>query len=123
MYKHPSMLRTMEHLLGLRPMTHFDAGARVMTAASAIVLTPPRTPRKSRASRSTERNPAATPAAQRAENLRLDEADDENDDDEMNDMLWRAIARMRRPRRCVAFSADDAITTLSAACAGLPVRQ
>ena len=33
MYNTTSMLRTMEFLLGLRPMTHFDAGARPMTAA------------------------------------------------------------------------------------------
>ena len=39
---------------------------------------------------------AATPAAQRAENLLLDEAD-ENDDDEMNDMLWRAIRKDAPP--------------------------
>ena len=33
MYNTTSMLRTMEMILGLRPMTHFDAGATVMTAA------------------------------------------------------------------------------------------
>jgi YVTN family beta-propeller protein len=33
MYNTTSMLRTMEFLLGLQPMTHFDAGARVMTAS------------------------------------------------------------------------------------------
>lgn len=32
MYNTVSMLRTVELLLGLRPMTHFDAGARPMTA-------------------------------------------------------------------------------------------
>jgi hypothetical protein len=31
MYNTASMLRTIELLLGLRPMTHFDAGARPMT--------------------------------------------------------------------------------------------
>src|SRR5207302_6657272 len=33
MYNTTSMLRTIEFLLGLKPMTHFDAGARPMTAA------------------------------------------------------------------------------------------
>ena len=33
MYNTTSMLRTMEFLLGLHPMTHYDAGARPMTAA------------------------------------------------------------------------------------------
>jgi phosphoesterase family protein len=32
MYNTVSVLRTMELLLGLRPMTHFDAGARPMNA-------------------------------------------------------------------------------------------
>ncbi len=38
MYNTTSMLRTMEFLLGLRPMTHFDAGARPM---STVFLTQP----------------------------------------------------------------------------------
>ena len=33
MYNTTSVLRTMELMLGLRPMTHFDAGARPMSAA------------------------------------------------------------------------------------------
>ena len=33
MYNTTSMLRTMELILGLNPMTHFDAGARPMNAA------------------------------------------------------------------------------------------
>ena len=32
MYNQTSVLRTMEMILGLRPMTHFDAGARPMFA-------------------------------------------------------------------------------------------
>ncbi|MEP6537475.1 MAG: beta-propeller fold lactonase family protein [Bryobacteraceae bacterium] len=35
LYNTASMLRTMELILGLRPMTHFDAGARPMSAAFA----------------------------------------------------------------------------------------
>ena len=35
MYNTTSMLRTMELILGLRPMTHFDAGARPMWNAFA----------------------------------------------------------------------------------------
>jgi DNA-binding beta-propeller fold protein YncE len=38
MYNTASMLRTIELIVGLRPMTHFDAGARPMSAAFA---TPP----------------------------------------------------------------------------------
>ncbi len=96
MYNTTSMLRTMEFLLGLRPMTHFDAGARPMTAAFASTPDPARyTLEKPRISL-TDVNPAATPAAQRAANLKLDEAD-ENDDDEMNDILWRAIRKDAPP--------------------------
>ncbi len=90
MYNTTSMLRTMEYLLGLRPMTHFDAGARVMSAAFGTAPgTAPYTAEKPRIPLDA-RNPAATAAARRASNLRFDEAD-ENDDDEMNDILWRAI--------------------------------
>jgi len=92
MYNTTSMLRTMELLLGLRPMTHFDAAARVMAAAFGNRPdASPYTAEKPRIALDA-RNPAATAAAQRAANLRLDEAD-ENDDDEMNDILWRAIRR------------------------------
>ena len=96
MYNTTSMLRTIELLLGMRPMTHFDAGSRVMSAAfgkqpdaAPYAAEKPRTPLDAR-------NSAATPAAKRAENLLLDEAD-ENDDDEMNDMLWRAIRKDAPP--------------------------
>ena len=96
MYNTTSMLRTMEFLLGLKPMTHFDAGARVMSAAFQNKPDPaPYAAEKPRISLE-ERNPAATPAAARAANLRLDEAD-ENDDDEMNDILWRAIRKDAPP--------------------------
>src|SRR5204863_1416469 len=88
MYNTTSILRTMEHLLGMRPMTHFDAGARVMTAAFSDRPDPATYVAEKPRIALDERNPAATPAAKRAANLRLEEAD-ENDDDEMNDMLWR----------------------------------
>ena len=96
MYNTTSMLRTIEFLLGLKPMTHFDAGARPMTAAfQSRPDTAPYAAEKPRISLE-ERNPAATPAAERAAHLRLEEAD-ENDDDEMNDMLWRAIRKDAPP--------------------------
>jgi len=90
MYNTASMLRTIELILGLKPMTQFDASARPMAAAfqskpdtSAYV---PERPRYSL----TEHNPPAAPAAKKDDDLKFDEAD-ENDDDEMNDALWRAI--------------------------------
>ena len=40
MYNTTSMLRTMELILGLNPMTHFDAGARPMNAAFQSTANP-----------------------------------------------------------------------------------
>ena len=96
MYNTTSMLRTMEFLLGLRPMTHFDAGARPMTAAFQSQPNPaPYTSEKPRISLD-EKNPAATAAAARAVHMNFEEAD-ENDDDELNDILWRAIRKDAPP--------------------------
>lgn len=96
MYNTTSMLRTMEFLLGLRPMTHFDAGARPMTAAfqnqpntAPYAAEKPRIPLD-------QVNPAATAAAARAARMNFEEAD-ENDDDELNDILWRAIRKDAPP--------------------------
>jgi len=96
MYNTTSMLRTMEFLLGMKPMTHFDAGARPMAAAFQNTPDPaPYTAEKPRVSLE-DKNPATTASVQRAANLRFDEAD-ENDDDEMNDILWRAIRKDAPP--------------------------
>jgi len=90
MYNTTSMLRTMEFLLGLRPMTHYDAGARPMTAV--FQQTPDAagyTAEKPRISL-TEKNPPNAPGAAESRKMEFDEAD-KNDDDELNDVLWRAI--------------------------------
>ncbi len=96
MYNTTSMLRTMELLLGLRPMTHFDAGARPMAAAfQADPDTRPYTAEKPRY-RLDERNPAASATAARSLKLDFTEAD-RIDDDELNDILWRAIRKTEPP--------------------------
>ena len=90
MYNTTSMLRTMELLLGLQPMTHFDAGARPMHMA--FQATPdlrPYTAEKPRVSLE-ERNPAASATAARSAALDFSEAD-RIDDDELNAILWRAL--------------------------------
>jgi hypothetical protein len=74
----------------LHPMTHFDAGARPMTAAFG--KTPdlaPYTAEKPRVSL-TDVNPAGTPGAAASLRMDFDEAD-EIDDNELNAILWRAI--------------------------------
>jgi len=96
MYNTTSMLRTMELLLGLHPMTHFDAGARPMTAA--FQQTPDPTPYAAEKPRIslTEKNPPDAPGAAASNRMRFDEAD-ENDDDELNGVLWRAIRKTTPP--------------------------
>ena len=96
MYNTTSMLRTMELILGLRPMTHFDAGARPMTGAFQATADPtPYTAEKPRIPLD-ERNPAASATAARSARLDFSE-DDRIDDDELNDILWPAIRNSDPP--------------------------
>ncbi len=90
MYNQASVLRTMEIILGLHPMTTYDAGARPMfsvfgeqAAGGGYALEKPQTPLDAR-------NPANTASAERSEKMNFKEADD-IDDDELNDILWAAI--------------------------------
>ena len=90
MYNTTSVLRTLELILGMRPMTTFDAAARPMFAAmqSTPTLTPfeaekPRIPLDTR-------NPAATAAARRSAGMDFSQ-EDRIDDDELNAVLWAAI--------------------------------
>jgi DNA-binding beta-propeller fold protein YncE len=96
MYNTTSMLRTMELILGLRPMTHFDAAARPMWAA--FTNKPDTTPYQAVKPEIPldERNPAASPTAARSMRLDLSEAD-RIDDDELNEILWRAIRGTEPP--------------------------
>jgi len=90
MYNTTSVLRTMEFLLGLRPMTHFDAGATPMSAAFQSTPDPtPYTAEKPRVSLD-QRNPATGPGAVASARMNFEQAD-LNDDDELNAVLWRAL--------------------------------
>jgi YVTN family beta-propeller protein len=96
MYNQSSVLRTMELILGMRPLTHFDAGARPLTAAFAATANPqPYAAEKPRISL-TERNPAGTATAARSARMDFDDAD-RIDDDELNDILWLAIKKTEPP--------------------------
>ena len=96
MYNTTSVLRTMELILHLRPMTHFDAGARPMIASfSQHASTAPYQAEKPRVSLE-ERNPANSATAARSARLDFSQAD-LNDDDELNDILWRAIRGTEPP--------------------------
>jgi len=90
MYNTTSMLRTMELILHLHPMTHFDAGARPMFAAFAAQPSlAPYQAEKPRISLE-DRNPANSTTAARSARLDFTQ-EDLNDDDEVNDILWLAI--------------------------------
>ena len=90
MYTQASVLRTIELILGMRPMTTYDAGSRPMfsvfnTAATecAYTLEKARTPLD-------QKNPAKSATAARS--LRMDFKDaDDVDEDELNRILWAAI--------------------------------
>jgi hypothetical protein len=90
LYTTSSMVRTMELILGLNPMTQFDAAATPMYASftaepvfDAIDALPPQ-------SELTARNPAAGAGARAS--LKLDFSDyDRADPDELNRILWEAI--------------------------------
>lgn len=95
MYNTASVLRTLELILGLRPMTQFDAAATPMWRAfSNAPVSTPYDAEKPRISL-TERNPAASPGQARLRKSKLTEEDfrqaDMADDDELNAQLWRAI--------------------------------
>ncbi len=96
MYNTVSMLRTIEHILGLRPMTIHDAAARPMWAA--FLAKPDARPYQAERPRVPldERNPKASPLAARSAQFDLSEAD-RIDDDEMNDILWRALRGTEPP--------------------------
>ena len=90
MYNTTSMLRTMELLLGLRPMTVYDASSTPMTRAFSA--TPKNGPYTALVPQQPldERNPAAGPLAARSARMKWDEAD-EIDDNELNQILWLAL--------------------------------
>jgi YVTN family beta-propeller protein len=96
MYNTASMLRTIEFLLGIHPMTQFDAAARPMTASfQSKPDTAPYTAEKPRTSLDTRNAPTA-PAAAASNRMNFDDAD-QADDDELNEILWRAIRGNQPP--------------------------
>ncbi len=95
-YTTASMLRTMELILGLRPMTQFDAGATAMANCFATKADArPYAAEKPRVSLE-ERNPSSAPGA--AASARMDFSEEDRiDDDELNEILWRAIRGSNPP--------------------------
>lgn len=95
-YNTTSVLRTIELILGLRPMTQFDAGSTPMANCFAANADPrPYVAEKPRVSLD-EWNPPTAPGA--AASARMDfSAEDRIDDDELNQILWRAIRGSEPP--------------------------
>ena len=96
MYNQSSVLRTMELILGLRPLTHFDAGARPL--AMAFASAPNMGPYEAARPRIslTEKNPAKSATAGRSAKMDFSDAD-LADDDELNAILWEAIKGSAAP--------------------------
>jgi DNA-binding beta-propeller fold protein YncE len=96
MYNTTSMLRTMELILGLRPMTTYDAGARPMTGAFQATANPTQYTAEKPRTALDQRNPASSATAALSGQMDFSEAD-RADDDELNDILWRAIRNTDPP--------------------------
>jgi DNA-binding beta-propeller fold protein YncE len=90
MYNQTSVLRTMEMIVGLRPLTQFDAAARPMFASfSQQPNTRPFTAITPQVS-VTERNAGSGVGAKESAKMDFSE-EDRVDDDELNSVLWKAI--------------------------------
>jgi len=90
MYSTTSILRTIELILGLPPMSQYDAAATPMFASFGIRpnLTP-YTALEARVSL-TERNPPTAPGAQRSAEMNFYDAD-AAPDIELNEIIWKSI--------------------------------
>jgi hypothetical protein len=90
LYNTTSVLRTIELILGLKPMTVFDAAARPM--ASTFTSTPNLAQYQNEPPRVAidEKNPQRSATAARSMKLDLS-ASDRADEHELNDILWIAI--------------------------------
>jgi hypothetical protein len=109
LYNTTSVLRTIELILGMEPMTVFDAGARTM--ANCFQQKADLAPYQSEPPRVslTDKNPASSPKAEPS--LKLDfSRSDLNDDAELNEILWLAIKGLNLPHRYeVSFHARSAL--------------
>lgn len=96
MYNTTSMLRTMEMILGLRPMTQFDASSKPMTAAFQATANPaPYLAEPARIALDV-RNPERSATAARSRKMNFD-AEDQVNEDELNRILWIAIKGNTQP--------------------------
>ncbi len=90
MYNQTSVLRTMELIVGLHPLTHFDAAARPMFASFSRQADPQAYSVIAPTASLTERNPANGPGAAMSSNMNFSQ-EDLVDDDALNEALWQAV--------------------------------
>ncbi|MCX7625018.1 MAG: bifunctional YncE family protein/alkaline phosphatase family protein [Candidatus Sumerlaeaceae bacterium] len=90
MYSTASMLRTMELILGLKPMSQFDAAARPLY--EVFTNTPDYTPYKALPATwpLDEKNPPHAPMQRESAALNL-EAEDSNPDLLFNEIIWKSV--------------------------------
>jgi YVTN family beta-propeller protein len=107
MYSAVSLLRTMEMLLGLPPMSQYDASAVPMWALfQSSPDTRPYAAREPGISID-EKNTMLSYGARKSMKMGLDKADDA-DEDELNEIVWRSVKGAASPmpaRRTAAFAA------------------
>jgi len=96
MYSTSSALRTMELILGLKPMSQFDAAARPM--ANAFQAKPDLTPYEHAEAQADlkETNTASAWGAKQSEQFDFDE-EDKVDDLAFNDVIWRSVKGASSP--------------------------
>jgi YVTN family beta-propeller protein len=102
MYSTASVLRTMELILGLPPMSQFDAAARPMYACFADAPDPAPYVRREATWRLDERNAATAWGAERSAGFDISR-EDAADDIAFNEVIWRSVkgadSPMPTPRR------------------------
>jgi hypothetical protein len=107
MYSTTSLLRTMELILGMKPMSQFDAAARPMyDSFTAKPDFSPYTHVKPEADMTAVNSPTAFGAALSAK-LDLEEKEDQADDLVFNEIIWKSVkgagSRMPAPVRAAFF--------------------
>jgi hypothetical protein len=101
-YNTTSMLRTIELILSLRPMTTYDAAATPMWRAFSNTANAGVYEAEKARVPLDQRNPAVSATAARSAKMDFSEAD-RIDDDELNDVLWIAVKGTTPPAPTRSF--------------------
>ena len=91
MYSTSSILRTIELILGLEPLSQFDAAARPMAEAFGPTLDPTSFACRPARVDLNAKNTRNAPGAELSMKLDLDEIEDRADDLIFNEIIWKAV--------------------------------